>query len=281
MKPVVLPRDPDRVLLSTLAGEVPTGFALMSVGIKIPLPLLIKHPNNNSLGDSSVGVDLEAVDVVGVLTLVSPSLTSIRPINDNYCVGPTPIQVNPVQLDPKSAMVFSRAQDVDKLNLETVVSKTVNPIVTQALQLDVSYHVVPHVHIVSLHGHPQKKGLSPDQTVSKIKHVKGVCCVNPCLSVPPVPNVPNAVVEQCVGGRLQRFGQVWQAMGANPRVVCVLREGYTLPFKQRPLLTRSPLVLSGYASPVKNQFLKEALLGLMNKLVVEKVVVKSSLAFYN
>ena len=119
---------------------------------------------------------------------------------------------------------------MDKLNLKTVVSKTVNPIVTQALQLDVSYHVVPHVHIVSLHGPPQKKGLNPDQTVSKIKHVKGVCCVNPCLSVPPVPNVPNAVVEQCVGGRLQRFWQVWQAMGANPWVVSVLREGYSLPF---------------------------------------------------
>ena len=70
-------------------------------------------------------------------------------------------------------------------------------------------------------------------------------------------------------------------MGANPRVVSVLREGYTLPFKQRPLLTRFPLVQSGYTNPVKNRFLKEALLSLMNKLVVEKVVVKSSLAFYN
>ena len=28
--------------------------------------------------------------------------------------------------------------------------------------------------------------------MNKIKHVKGVCCLNPCLSVPPVSNVPNA-----------------------------------------------------------------------------------------
>ena len=70
-------------------------------------------------------------------------------------------------------------------------------------------------------------------------------------------------------------------MGANPGVLSVLRKGYTLPFKQRPFLTRSPLVHSGYANPVKNRFLKEALLNLMDKLVVEKVVVKSSLAFYN
>ena len=69
-------------------------------------------------------------------------------------------------------------------------------------------------------------------------------------------------------------------MGVNPRVVSVLR-GYTLPFKQRPLLTRFPLVQSGYINPVKNRFLKEALLNLMSKLVVEKVVVKSSLAFHN
>ena len=143
------------------------------------------------------------------------------------------------------------------------------------------YHVVPHVPLVSLHGHPQKKGTCPDHTVNRIKHVKGVCCVNPCLSVPPVPNVPNAIIKQSVGGRLQIFWQVWQEMGANPRVISVLKEGYTLPFKQRPLLTRFPIVQSGYASPVKNRFLKEALLSLMNKLVVEKVVIKSSLAFYN
>ena len=76
-----------------------TGITLLSVWIKRPLPPLIKPLNNNSLGDSSVGVDLEDVDMVGVPTLISQSLTSISPINDNYCVGPTPIQVNQFQLD--------------------------------------------------------------------------------------------------------------------------------------------------------------------------------------
>ena len=61
----------------------------------------------------------------------------------------------------------------------------------------------------------------------------------------------------------------------------ILKEGYFLPFKMRPPLTRSPLIWSGYANPVKNQFLKEALLPLIDKLVVERVVVWSSLAFYN
>ena len=64
-------------------------------------------------------------------------------------------------------------------------------------------------------------------------------------------------------------------MGVNPWVVSVLRGLHP------SLQTRSPLVHSGYANPVKNRFLKETLLNFMDKLVVEKVVVKSSLAFYN
>ena len=43
--------------------------------------------------------NLEGVGVDEVPTLVSPSLTSISHINDNYWVGPTPIQVAQVQLD--------------------------------------------------------------------------------------------------------------------------------------------------------------------------------------
>ena len=82
-------------------------------------------------------------------------------------------------------------------------------------------------------------------------------------------------------GRLQKFWHIWQEMGANPWVVSILKEGYALPFKMRPPLTKSPLIWSGYANPAKNWFLIEALLTLINKLVVERVVVKSSLAFYN
>ena len=132
-----------------------------------------------------------------------------------------------------------------------------------------------------VHGPPQRKGVSPGHYLSKINHVKGVFCVNPCLSVPPVPNVPSAVAGQIVGGRLQQFWHIWQEMGANPRVVSVLKDGYSPPFSQRPLLTRFPLVHSGYANPTKSRSLKEALLDLIGKRVVEKVVIKSSLAFYN
>ena len=204
MNPAVLPRDPDRVHLSTLAGEVPTGIALMSLGIRRPLPPLIKLPNNSSRGDSSVGVDLEDVDMVEVLTLVSSSLTSISPINDIYCVCPTPIQGHQFQLDLPNVqnVIVTRAQNRDILVSKPVISKTINPIVTHTLKLDVSCHVVTPAHIVPLHGPLQKKGLSPDQSLNRIKHVKGVCCVNPCLSAPLAPNVPSAVTGQSVGGRL-------------------------------------------------------------------------------
>ena len=73
----------------------------------------------------------------------------------------------------------------------------------------------------------------------------------------------------------------WLTLGANPKVVSILREGYTLPFKTRPPLTRSPVIKSGYAHPGKSKALFQALTELINKLVVEKVVIRSSLAFYN
>ena len=42
-----------------------------------------------------------------------------------------------------------------------------------------------------------------------------------------------------------------------------------------------PMIKSGYAHPLKSKALKDALLDLISKLVVEKVVIRSSLAFYN
>ena len=64
-------------------------------------------------------------------------------------------------------------------------------------------------------------------------------------------------------------------------MVSILKEGYTLPFKIRPPLTWSPVIKSGYAHPLKSKALFEALVELINKLVVEKVVIRSSLALYN
>ena len=140
---------------------------------------------------------------------------------------------------------------------------------------------VIHVTIVVGPGQPQKKGLIPDLCQTEIKHTKSVSFVSPCLSVPPVPNVPNVADSPPVGGRLQRFWEIWLSLGSNPQVISILKEGYNLPFKMRPPLTRSPLIISGYANPRRNNSLKEALRSPIAKQAVEKVVVGSSLAFYN
>ena len=146
---------------------------------------------------------------------------------------------------------------------------------------DVFFHVATHAPSVATTGLPQKKGLSPVPVLRKIKHVNSVSCVDPCLFVQNAQGVPTVVHDGPVGGRLKKFWQVWQRLGANPRAVSILKEGYSLPFKLRPPLTRVPIIQSSYANPAKSRFLKEALISLQGKLVVEPVLVRSSLAFYN
>ena len=91
-------------------------------------------------------------------------------------------------------------------------------------------------------------------------------------------NAHNVVHAPLVGRRLQPFWQTWALLGANPRAVSILKDGYILPFKIRPPLVRDPLIISGYANPLRNLYLKEALQALLQK---EMVRVRTSLAFFN
>ena len=136
-------------------------------------------------------------------------------------------------------------------------------------QLPVSYHAVSHVPFAG--GSPQKKGVIPDHQ-RLIKSVKGVFCVNQLSSVPNVTNVPLSVPNPPVGSRLHKFWEKWAALGVNPNVVSVLKEGYVLPFRYRPYLTREPTITSCYVDPHRNSYLVEALHQLLNKNAVELVV---------
>ena len=107
-----------------------------------------------------------------------------------------------------------------------------------------------------------------------------VSCVGHLSSANSVTNVPTVVIHPPVGARLQQFWEKWEALGSSPKVVTILREGYTLPFRFRPNLARSPTVISKYVNPQKQSHLLEALYQLTNKNAVEPVENQNSLGFY-
>ena len=124
---------------------------------------------------------------------------------------------------------MAKTLDLDSFAAQTinssVVSKTLNP-------QDVCCHVVSHVRTFHSHGPPQRKGVSPDHYLSKIKHVKGVFCVNPCLSAPPVPNVPSAVAGQFVGDDYNSFGKNYLARNGCESSSGFGTEGWLFPHFQ-------------------------------------------------
>ena len=140
----------------------------------------------------------------------------------------------------------------------------------------------PVPFVLSVRGQSQKKDTSPSLKMKQeIKFVKDAFSVDHCVFAPVVPNAHNVVNVQQIGGRLQKFWQKWSLLGANPRVVSILKDGYILPFKVRPNLVRDPLIVSGYANPLRNLYLREALQALLQKEAVEMVRVRTSLAFFN
>ena len=127
----------------------------------------------------------------------------------------------------------------------------------------------------SVIGLPQKKGVNPSYCHN---YVKDVSCVGHLSSVNLVTNVTTAAIDLPVGARLHQFWKKWETLGASPKVVTALREGYTLPFQFRPNLIRSPTVISSYVNPHKNLNLLQSLYQLVNKNAVEN---PNSLGFYN
>ena len=152
------------------------------------------------------------------------------------------------------------------------------------VKLNVNCHVAKPVHNVP--GLSQKKELSPGLadcylSENKLKYVKGASCVTQLSCVKPVTNVKNVASNLPVGARLQNYWPTWLDLGAGPKVVQILKEGYTLPFWIQPKLTRSPTVISCYVNPHMNLYLLEALHQLIDKNAVELVQNQTSLEFFN
>ena len=189
----------------------------------------------------------------------------LKSINDNYCVSNVVGLVNSVNVSDKMKGLNPPPPVTSKS--ETVLSH-VNSFVAS----------VPFAS-----GSPQKKGVNPVycQSIREINHVNDVSCVDHLSSVKIVTNVPTVVTNLPVGARLQQFWEKWEALGSSPKVIRILREGYTLPFWFRPNLTRSPMVISKYVNPQRQSLLLEALAQLTNKNAVEPVTNQTSLGFYN
>ena len=187
-----------------------------------------------------------------------------RKVNDNDSV----LNVTGVK---NSVHVSDKKQD---LNPPPVTSKS------ETVFLHVNSFVA-NVHSVT--GLPQKKGINPNYCYhhTEIKHVNDVSYVGHLSSANTVTNVPTVAINPPVGARLQQFWEKLEALGSSPKVVTILREGYTLPFRFRPNLTRSPTVISNYVNPLRQSHLLEALYQLTNKNAVEPVANQNSLGFYN
>ena len=84
-----------------------------------------------------------------------------------------------------------------------------------------------------------------------------------------------------IGGRLQHFYQVWEDLNAHPRVVSVLKQGYSLAFKNRPKLVRKPKILSSYTDSTREKVLCEAVQEMLLKKAIIPVQNTSSPGFYS
>ena len=184
----------------------------------------ILDPTNNKRGQLCPERNIERI------TRENNSTPRVRPrvsssTNDNHCVS---------LLKPLLLTGSPTAKTMNTLNVKLNVH---------------SVHTAP--------GHSQKNEISPGAagcTYKKdiLKPVKSVSCVIPLSYVNPVLNAPNVVTNLPVGARLQKFWKNWLDLGAGPKVVQILKEGYTLPFRIRPNLSRTPTVISCYGNPHRN-----------------------------
>ena len=66
--------------------------------------------------------------------------------------------------------------------------------------------------------------------------MNNVSRVDQLCSVKLAPNVPTVAQNLLVGARLNQFGETWKAFWAGPKVVQILKAGYTLPFPDQTKL---------------------------------------------
>ena len=91
---------------------------------------------------------------------------------------------------------------------------------------------------------------------------------------------PSCCLKFTCRGETAKLLENLENLGAGPKVVQILREGFTLPFPILLNLARSP-TFSCYVNPHRNIYLLEALHQFMGKNAVELVQNKKSQGFFN
>ena len=84
-----------------------------------------------------------------------------------------------------------------------------------------------------------------------------------------------------MGSRLRHFLAQWEHQGAHRSILSLLRDGYKLPFRERPNLSRVPCITSGYAVSDRQSGLLTSIQDLLHKGAIKVIHTQNSLGFYN
>ena len=84
-----------------------------------------------------------------------------------------------------------------------------------------------------------------------------------------------------VGSRLKSFLPAWKNLGAHHSILNLIAEGYKLPFRERPKLSRIPCITSGFADFNKQSALSTAIQDLLLKGAIDIIQKPDSLGFYS
>ena len=149
------------------------------------------------------------------------------------------------------------------------------------VQVNISCPVAcPVPSAINVKRQSEKKDIRPLSDAKKeIKSMKSVYFVYHCVCVPSVLNVPNVAHAQLVGGRLQNISQKWPLGPGRKFKGSVNLKGRLPSSIQNQTSSSKRSVDGGYANPVRNLYLKEALHALIHKKTVERVRVRTSSLF--
>ena len=84
-----------------------------------------------------------------------------------------------------------------------------------------------------------------------------------------------------VGGRLRQFLPEWEKHGSHQLITGLIRDGYKLPFREHPNLSRVPCIISSYTGFNKQSALWTSIQDLLQKGAVDVVHTPESLGFYS